>query len=123
MFSKGFFFRVVKSEDCVVKSEQVQSSVISVFLKFFSGCDLNVQSSSGRTPLLESVINGSYDVAKVLVNAGCDLDRTDTKGTGALHQLCFTMNPNLELVDLIVKSRCYIIHYAGLCCILCRKWI
>ena len=85
----------------------------------FTGCDVNIQSSSGRTPLLEAVINGDYDVAKLLIKAGCDPDITDTKGTGVLHQLCFTINPNLEIINLVIKSKFIWLHVVIICLSVC----
>lgn len=69
------------------------------------GANLDIQSSSGRTPLLEAVINESYTIAEILIKSGANLELADTKGTAVLHQLCFSRNPNLYLIELVLKNK------------------
>ncbi|XP_045215823.2 putative ankyrin repeat protein RF_0381 [Mercenaria mercenaria] len=70
------------------------------------GANIDVQSSSGRTPLLESVINGSYSIARIFIDAGAQLDLMDTKGTSVLHQLCFSRDPNMDMIRLVLEKKC-----------------
>jgi len=70
-----------------------------------TGADINAQSSSGRTPLLEAVIDQQLDLARMLIDLGADLDSQDTKRTSALHHMCLTRRPDLDFIRLLLESR------------------
>ena len=72
-----------------------------------SGADVNAQSSSGRTPLLEATMNGSYECAEVLLEAGTNLELLDVKGTSVLHYICFERTTNIEFLKLVLKGTDY----------------
>ena len=67
----------------------LKSETLNVLISILSGANLDAQSSSGRTPLLEATMNGSFDCAETLVAAGANVDLLDLKGTSVLHFLCF----------------------------------
>lgn len=64
-----------------------------------------MRSSSGRTPLLEAVNGGQYDIARILVDAGADLDICDIKGTSVLHHICFDRRPQMSFVRYVLSSK------------------
>jgi len=85
--------------ECLTKQDRLIYIVVP-----FLGADINLQSSSGRTPLLEAINGGQYNIAEVLIEAGADLDIVDTKGSSVLHHLCFDRRPQLEFVKYVLTS-------------------
>lgn len=68
-----------------------------------AGSDLNAKEDfGGSTPLILAAVFGHTDVARILIDAGADLElRNKSEGT-ALHQACFFCRP--EIVELLLKS-------------------
>lgn len=83
----------------------VANRIPVVKLLIAKGANIDVQSSSGRTPLLEAVINGSFEVAVILIQSGAQLDLVDTKGTSVLHHLCFSRDPNLHIIEMVLQHK------------------
>ena len=72
----------------------------------FAGCDLNFQEQYGATALFCAAQLGHTDIVQDLVNAGADLDRTDTKGCTPF------MGNNITILKPL--SATYIIPYIWL---------
>lgn len=66
---------------------------------------MNLRSSSGRTPLLEAVFGRQLEIARILVDAGADIDICDTKGTSVLHHMCFDRRPSLYFIRYLLSSK------------------
>ena len=49
-------------------------------------------------------MNGSFECAEMLVEAGADLDLLDLKGTSVLHFLCFNRTTNMDFLHLVIKG-------------------
>lgn len=91
---------------CIFCSARTTAHLLFIYMFkiFYVGADINARSSSGRTPLLEAVISEQYEIARMLIEAGADLDVTDTKGSSVLHQLCFTRRPNMDFIRFVLSS-------------------
>jgi ankyrin repeat protein len=65
--------------------------------------DLNQKESfGGNTPLMLASLYGKAEVAKALMDAGCDLNlQNKAKGT-ALHQACFFSHP--QIVEMLLSA-------------------
>ena len=74
---------------------------------------MNAQSSSGRTPLLEATMNGSYECAEVLLEAGTNLELLDVKGTSVLHYICFERTTNIDFLKLVLKGSNFTKYFVG----------
>ncbi len=66
-----------------------------------AGADVNTRDNSGSTPLIAAVINGHYDVAKVLIEYKADVNIPNNKGATALHYASFLGYSNIAklLID------------------------
>lgn len=68
-----------------------------------AGTDLNAKGDyGGSTPLILASIFGKKDVARILIDAGADLELRNSKGSTALHQACFFCCP--EIVQMLLKA-------------------
>lgn len=66
---------------------------------------MNLRSSSGRTPLLEAVFGRQLEIARILIDAGADIDICDTKGTSVLHHMCFDRRPSMYFIRYLLSSK------------------
>jgi len=80
-----------------------------------AGTDLNKKESfGGNTPLMLSAQFGKTEIAKVLIDAGCELDlRNKAKGT-ALHQACFFSRPQIVEMLLSAGADTEVVNFTGL---------
>ena len=56
----------------------------------------------GSTPLILAAIFGKNEVARILIDAGADLELRNSKGSTALHQACFFCRP--EIVEMLLVA-------------------
>jgi ankyrin repeat protein len=56
----------------------------------------------GSTPLILAAIFGKKEVARILIDAGADLELRNSKGSTALHQACFFCRP--EIVEMLLVA-------------------
>ena len=65
--------------------------------------DLNkMEDFGGSTPLMLAAIFGQTETAKILIDAGADLELRNNSGGTALHLACFFCHP--EIVELLLQS-------------------
>ncbi len=56
----------------------------------------------GSTPLILAAIFAQNEVARILIDAGANLELRNSKGSTALHQACFFCRP--EIVQMLLKA-------------------
>ncbi len=67
-----------------------------------AGSDLNVPDPfGGSSPLISAAVFGKTEIAKVLIDAGADLNFQNTDGSTALHTAAFFCRP--EIVQLLLE--------------------
>lgn len=64
--------------------------------------NINHQSKDGTTPLLLAIIMEKYDIAKVLIKGGADLNIPDNEKNLPIHMACWY--GNMELVEELVNK-------------------
>ena len=70
-------------------------------------CDLEATTESGYTPLVVAILEGQFEVCKMLIEEfGADVNSTGPCGQSLLHYACATVNPDeqLTLVRLLVEG-------------------
>ena len=70
-------------------------------------CDLEATTESGYTPLVVAILEGQFEVCKMLIEEfGADVNSTGPCGQALLHYACATVNPDeqLTLVRLLVEG-------------------
>ena len=68
-----------------------------------AGTNINTKEDfGGSTPLILAAIFGQTEVAKILIDAGAELDAQNNSGGTVLHQACFFGRP--EIVRLLVNA-------------------
>ncbi len=68
-----------------------------------AGTDLDAKEDyGGSTPLILAAIFGKKEVARILIDAGADLELRNSKGSTALHQACFFCRG--EIVKMLLKA-------------------
>ena len=68
-----------------------------------AGSDLNEKEPmGGSTPLISAIVFGKTEVAKLLIEAGTDLDIQNNDGSSALHCAAFFCHP--ELVEVLLQA-------------------
>ena len=68
-----------------------------------AGSDLNVRDPfGGSSPLISAAVFGKTEMAKVLIDAGVDLNFQNSDGSTALHTAAFFCRP--EIVKLLLEK-------------------
>jgi actin-related protein len=70
-------------------------------------CDLEATTESGYTPLVVAILEGQFEVCKMLIGEfGADVNSKGPCGQSLLHYACATVNPDeqLTLVRLLVEG-------------------
>ena len=70
----------------------------------FEAVDLNRASEAGLTPLMHACAGGHADVARMLIDAGADIDGRDAFGWTALHHAA--ANDRSAVVGVLLSNRC-----------------
>lgn len=73
--------------------EDGSTNIVSKYIR--KGLDVNVRNERGETGLMKASLNGEYDIIRLLLEAGADLNLTDSSGRNALH---FAIQGNHEKV-------------------------
>lgn len=75
------------------------------FCIFVAGKQLNsIKSTIGKTPLIFSILGGSFEISKQLIESGIDIFTKDNEGKNPLiHAIEF---PKLDIVRLLLSSGC-----------------
>jgi hypothetical protein len=69
-----------------------------------AGSDLNVKDPfGGSSPLISAAIFGKTEMAKVLLDAGADINFQNNDGSTALHSAAFFCRP--EIVKLLIEKK------------------
>eukprot|EP01155_Anaeramoeba_flamelloides_P000705 Anaeramoba_flamelloidesa1053469_82.p1 GENE.a1053469_82~~a1053469_82.p1 ORF type:complete len:419 (-),score=77.88 a1053469_82:664-1920(-) len=77
--------------------------IVKEFL-LHKGIDLNILSDNKETPLLVASKTGNFEISKLLINAGANLNLQDKRGFSPLHFLCSTHKPTIEIVKLFLEK-------------------
>lgn len=81
----------------------ITGNILAVKQHIAAGTDVNSKEDlAGNTPLTLSAIFGQPEVAKLLVDAGADIEHRNKSGDTAIHLACFFCQP--EIVKLLVRS-------------------
>lgn len=90
------------------KAEDIHGAVVSddmeaVKTYISEGGDLNVRDPfGGSSPLISAAVFGKSDMAKVLLEAGADINFQNNEGSTALHTAAFFCRP--EIVKLLLEN-------------------
>jgi len=80
----------------------ITGNILAVKQHIVAGTDVNSEEDlTGNTPLTLSAIFGHSEVAKLLVEAGADIEHLNKSGDTAIHLACFFCQP--DIVKLLVR--------------------
>ncbi len=122
IFLTGFLFVAscnsqVKKDDTPINASQVNikppkvdihTAVVTDNLEALqqhiaAGSDINTKDPfGGSTPLISATVFGKTEAAKILINAGAELDVQNNDGSTALHTAAFFCHP--EIVQMLLKN-------------------
>lgn len=71
---------------------------------FCAGADVNVQTSSGKTALMEAVVSNNIDMVRCLLAAGADLELTDIKGGTVLYMCTIFTGKDTRFMQCLIKG-------------------
>ncbi|KAJ6231276.1 myotrophin [Anaeramoeba flamelloides] len=72
-------------------------------LLLHKGIDLDILSDKKETPLLIAAKTGNFEISKLLINSGANLNLQDKRGFSPLHLLCSTNKPTIEIIKLFLE--------------------
>lgn len=82
----------------------VSGNIEAVRQHIAAGSDLNVKDPfGGSSPLISAAVFGKTDIAKVLIDAGANLNIQNNDGSTALHCAAFFCRP--EIVKLLLDKK------------------
>lgn len=82
--------------------ESANAEAVSAALS--NGASVNEIAESGASPLYAAVINQHYDIAKILINQGADIDYANPNAIGASPLMIAASRPNIDLVELLLDG-------------------
>jgi ankyrin repeat protein len=93
----------VKAPDVDLHTAVITDNMEAVKQHIAAGSDLNVRDPfGGSSPLISATVFGKTEMAKVLIDAGVDLNFQNTEGSTALHTAAFFCRP--EIVQLLLEK-------------------
>ncbi len=93
----------VKAPDVDLHTAVISDNMEAVKQHIAAGSDLNVRDPfGGSSPLISAAVFGKTEMAKVLIDAGVDLNFQNNDGSTALHTAAFFCRP--EIVQLLLEK-------------------
>ena len=93
----------VKAPDVDLHTAVISDNMEAIKQHIAAGSDLNVRDPfGGSSPLISAAVFGKTEMAKVLIDAGVDLNFQNSDGSTALHTAAFFCRP--ELVQLLLEK-------------------
>lgn len=93
----------VKAPDVDLHTAVISDNMEAVKQHIAAGSDLNVRDPfGGSSPLISAAVFGKTEMAKVLIDAGVDLNFQNSDGSTALHTAAFFCRP--EIVKLLLEK-------------------
>ncbi|MCW5910503.1 MAG: ankyrin repeat domain-containing protein [Cyclobacteriaceae bacterium] len=94
----------VKAPGVDLHTAVISDNMEAVKQHIAAGSDLNVRDPfGGSSPLISAAVFGKTEIAKVLIDAGVDLNFQNNDGSTALHTAAFFCRP--EIVQLLLKKQ------------------
>jgi uncharacterized protein len=92
-----------KAPDVDLHTAVISENMEAVKQHIAAGSDLNVRDPfGGSSPLISAAVFGKTEMAKVLIDAGVDLNFQNSDGSTALHTAAFFCRP--EIVKLLLEK-------------------
>jgi len=78
-----------------------------IFIRLQARADVLIANSDGKTALLAATSNAiqNFELAQLLVDQGCSINRADKSGMTPLMHAAF--NGHKDIVQLLIDSRCF----------------
>jgi len=93
----------VKAPDIDIHGAVVSGNMEAVKQHIAAGSDLNVRDPfGGSSPLISASVFGQTEIAKVLIDAGVDLNFQNNDGSTALHTSAFFCRP--EIIKMLLEK-------------------
>lgn len=81
----------------------VTGNLEAVQMHIAAGSDINIKDPfGGSSPLISAAVFGKTEIAKVLIDAGADIDFQNNEGSTALHTAAFFCRP--EIVKMLLAK-------------------
>lgn len=94
---------VAKAPDVDLHTAVISDNMDAVKQHIAAGSDLNVRDPfGGSSPLISAAVFGKPEMAKVLIDAGVDLNFQNNDGSTALHTAAFFCRP--EIVEMLLSK-------------------
>lgn len=93
----------IKAPEIDLHTAVISDNMEAVKQHIAAGSDLNVRDPfGGSSPLISAAVFGKTEMAKVLIDAGVDLNFQNSDGSTALHTAAFFCRP--EIVQLLLEK-------------------
>jgi len=93
-----------KAPDVDIHTAVISDNLEAVKQHIAAGSDLNVKDPfGGSSPLISAAVFGKTEAAKLLLNAGVDINFQNNDGSTALHTAAFFCRP--EIVKLLLDKK------------------
>lgn len=93
----------IKAPEIDIHTAVINDNMEAVKQHIAAGSDLNVRDPfGGSSPLISAAVFGKTEMAKVLIEAGVDLNFQNSDGSTALHTAAFFCRP--EIVQLLLDK-------------------
>ncbi len=93
-----------KAPDIDIHTAVISDNMDAVKQHIAAGSDLNAPDPfGGSSPLISAAVFGKPEIAKVLIDAGVDLNFQNSDGSTALHTAAFFCRP--EIVKLLLEMK------------------
>lgn len=101
--SQNAFESDIKAPEIDLHTAVISDNMEAVKQHIAAGSDLNVRDPfGGSSPLISAAVFGKTEMAKVLIDAGVDLNFQNSDGSTALHTAAFFCRP--EIVQLLLEK-------------------
>lgn len=93
----------VKVPEIDLHTAVVSNNLEAIKQHIIAGSDLNIKDPfGGSSPLISAAVFGKTEAAKLLIDAGVDINFQNNEGSTALHTAAFFCRP--EIVQLLLKK-------------------